>query len=113
LRQCGDLLVRDRLGYWTYQFAVAVDDHRQGVDLVVRGADRLLGRVEPPVFLHHPLLFKPSGEKLSKAARDTGIRDLRAGGARPDDVLGEAAFRTGLLPERRPIGVAALAELFR
>jgi glutamyl-Q tRNA(Asp) synthetase len=123
--QCGDLLVRDRLGYWTYQFAVAVDDHRQGVDLVVRGADllastgrqirlaRLLGRVEPAVFLHHPLLLKPSGEKLSKAARDTGIRDLRAGGARPLDVLGEAAFRAGLLPERRPIGVAVLAELFR
>ena len=124
-RQCGDLLVRDRLGYWTYQFAVAVDDHRQGVDLVVRGADllastgrqirlaRLLGRLEPPVFLHHPLLFKPSGEKLSKAARDTGIRDLRAGGARPADVLGEAAFRAGLLPERGPIGGATLAGLFR
>jgi glutamyl/glutaminyl-tRNA synthetase len=124
-RQCGDLLVRDRLGYWTYQFAVAVDDHRQGVDVVVRGADllastgrqirlaRLLGRVEPPVFLHHPLVLKPSGEKLSKAARDTGIRDLRAGGARPRDVLGDAAFRAGLLAERRPIGVAALAELFR
>ena len=26
LAQCGDLLVRDRLGHWTYQFAVTVDD---------------------------------------------------------------------------------------
>ena len=37
--QCGDLLVRDRDGYWTYQFAVTVDDIRQNVTLVVRGAD--------------------------------------------------------------------------
>ena len=28
--QCGDLLVRDRLGNWTYQFAVDLDDHAQG-----------------------------------------------------------------------------------
>ena len=39
--QCGDLLLRDRLGQWTYQFAVVVDDLRHGVDLVVRGEDLL------------------------------------------------------------------------
>ncbi|MBK6781918.1 MAG: hypothetical protein IPG75_20625, partial [Gemmatimonadetes bacterium] len=32
--QCGDLTLRDRLGNWTYQFAVVVDDRDQGVDLV-------------------------------------------------------------------------------
>ncbi|MEP6687960.1 MAG: glutamate--tRNA ligase family protein, partial [Gemmatimonadales bacterium] len=37
--QCGDLLLRDRLGRWTYQFAVVVDDLRHGVDLVIRGED--------------------------------------------------------------------------
>ena len=37
--QCGDLLAQDRVGGWTYQFAVVVDDLRQGVDLVVRGED--------------------------------------------------------------------------
>jgi len=122
--QCGDLLLCDRLGQWTYQFTVTVDDHRHGVDLVVRGADllastgrqirlaRLLGRVEPPVFLHHPLLLKPSGDKLSKASRDTALCELRVAGAGPGEVLGEAAFRAGLLPWVRPIGVAALADLF-
>src|SRR5262249_29445701 len=35
--QCGDLLVRDREGNWTYQFAATVDDCVQGVTLVVRG----------------------------------------------------------------------------
>ncbi len=123
--QCGDLLLRDRLGQWTYQFAVTVDDYRHGVDLVVRGADlltssgrqirlaRLLGRVEAPVFLHHPLLLKPSGEKLSKASRDTALRALRQAGVQPAEVLGEAAFRAGLLPRARPIGPGVLADLFR
>lgn len=122
--QCGDLLLRDRLGNWTYQFAVTVDDLRHGVALVVRGEDllpstgrqirlaRMLGRPEPPVFLHHPLLFKESGEKLSKASGDTGIRELRAGGATAGDVLGEAAFRVGLLPETRPLTAGDLAPLF-
>ena len=44
--QCGDLLLRDRLGNWTYQLAVMVDDLLQGVDLVVRGDDLL--RVHRP-----------------------------------------------------------------
>jgi glutamyl-tRNA synthetase/glutamyl-Q tRNA(Asp) synthetase len=106
--QCGDLLVRDRLGNWTYQFAVTVDDMRHGIELVVRGEDllastgrqirlaRLLGRAEPPRFLHHPLIRKASGAKLSKANRDTGIRELRAAGISPAEVLGRAAALGGL-----------------
>src|SRR5947207_6102179 len=39
--QCGDLLVRDRDGNWTYQFAVTVDDFDQGVTMVTRGEDLL------------------------------------------------------------------------
>jgi glutamyl-Q tRNA(Asp) synthetase len=97
--QCGDLLVRDRRGNWTYQFCVTVDDWRQGIDLVIRGTDllastgrqirlaRLLGRTEPPVFLHHPLIMKSPGQKLSKSDGDTGIRELRARGMRPHEVL--------------------------
>jgi glutamyl-tRNA synthetase/glutamyl-Q tRNA(Asp) synthetase len=98
-RQCGDLLLRDRLGNWTYQFAVTVDDLRQEIDLVVRGMDllestarqivlaRMLGRERPADFLHHPLIRKPGGEKLSKAAGDTSIRELRARGATPEELF--------------------------
>jgi len=39
--QCGDLLVKDRDGNWTYQFAATVDDFVQGVTLVIRGDDLL------------------------------------------------------------------------
>lgn len=100
--QCGDLLVRDRDGNWTYQFAAAVDDYLQAVTLVIRGDDllastgrqiqlaRLLGRVEPPAFLHHPLITKFPGQKLSKSDRATGIRELRAAGWTPARVIAEA-----------------------
>jgi glutamyl-Q tRNA(Asp) synthetase len=122
--QCGDLLVRDRLGNWTYQYAVVVDDLRQGVDLVIRGEDllpstgrqirlaRMLGRQGPPVFLHHPLIRKPGGAKLSKSSGDSGVRDLRAAGATPEAVLGEAAWRTGLLERPAPLTATALGALF-
>jgi glutamyl-tRNA synthetase/glutamyl-Q tRNA(Asp) synthetase len=121
--QCGDLLVRDRNGNWTYQFAVVVDDLRQRVDLVIRGADlldstgrqlalaRMLGG-SAPIYLHHRLILKPSGEKLSKASRDTGLRELRAAGWTPGQVLGEAAFQGGLMPQARPFTAAELPGLF-
>jgi glutamyl-tRNA synthetase/glutamyl-Q tRNA(Asp) synthetase len=123
-QQCGDLLLRDRLGQWTYQFAVVVDDCRHQVDLVVRGEDllpstgrqihlaRLLGRVTPPVFLHQPLIRKAGGEKLSKAAGDTGIRELRADGVPRAAVLGQAAALSGLLRRAEPIEPPDLAKLF-
>ena len=97
--QCGDLLVRDRLGNWTYQFAVTVDDMDQGINLVIRGEDllsstgrqlrlaRLLGRARVPLFLHHPLILKPGGEKLSKASGDTGVREMRAAGMNAEAIL--------------------------
>ena len=123
-RQCGDLLLRDRAGNWTYQFAVVVDDLRHEVDLVIRGEDLLpstgrqillggmLGRERPPVFLHHPLIRKDNGAKLSKSSGDTGVRELRAAGATPEAVLGQAAWRTGLLARSEPLPAAELASLF-
>jgi glutamyl-tRNA synthetase/glutamyl-Q tRNA(Asp) synthetase len=121
---CGDLLLRDRDGHWTYQFAVTVDDARDGITLVIRGADllsstgrqirlaRMLGRSEPLLFLHHPLILKPSGEKLSKASGDSGVRELRAVGASPAEVIGRAAAAVGLLPEARPIRADEVSDLF-
>jgi glutamyl-tRNA synthetase/glutamyl-Q tRNA(Asp) synthetase len=100
--QSGDLLVRDREGNWTYQFAVVVDDWRQEIDFVIRGVDllastgrqirlaRLLGRETPPVFLHHPLIMKSATQKLSKSDRDTGVRELRLRGWTSDDVRAAA-----------------------
>ena len=124
-QQCGDLLLRDATGNWTYQLCVAVDDTRQAVNLVIRGEDLLastgrqimladrLGRKEPPLFLHHPLINDPSGKKLSKRDGSTGVRVLRAAGSTPEAVLGEAAFRTGLVAAPGKVSPGELGRLFR
>lgn len=100
--QCGDVLVRDRAGNWTYQFAVTVDDWDQGVTLVVRGEDllgstgrqlrlaRLIGRPDAPRFAHHWLIRRADGAKLSKSDGDTGVRELRAAGWTQRQVLARA-----------------------
>lgn len=123
--QCGDMLIRDRHGNWTYQFAVVVDDHEQGIDLVIRGEDildstgrqlrlaRLIGRAEPPRFLHHPLVRHPDGRKLSKSSRDTGLHELRAAGLSSQQVLGMAAQLGGLHADSAPVEMAQLADLVR
>ncbi len=122
-RQCGDLLLKDRHGNWTYQFAVTVDDLDQEIDLVIRGQDllestgrqirlaRMLGRAAPPAYLHHPLIRHGSGAKLSKANRDTGIRELRAAGFTPAAVLGQAAHRAGLIDSPRDLDGSGLGSL--
>jgi glutamyl-Q tRNA(Asp) synthetase len=116
--QCGDLLLRDRRGNWTYQFAVVVDDERHEIDLVVRGEDLLastgrqlqlaamLSRVDPPAYLHHTLIRKPGGEKLSKGNRDTSVRELRAAGRSRAELIGTALGAAGW-GDGGPIGLIA------
>ncbi|MBX9928094.1 MAG: hypothetical protein K2X99_04200, partial [Gemmatimonadaceae bacterium] len=122
--QCGDVLVRDRVGQWTYQFAVTVDDALQQIDIVIRGEDllastgrqlalaRLLGRSAPPRFLHHPLIRHPDGAKLSKSRGDRGIGELRAAGVAPAQVLGTAMQLAGLQHDPHPVTAASLGERF-
>lgn len=81
----------------SYHLAVVVDDARQGVTHVTRGRDLyaatdlhrllqvLLGLPEP-AYHHHRLLADAEGRKLSKTAGDTGLAELRAGGASPGDI---------------------------
>lgn len=120
----GDLLVRDRVGNLTYALCVVVDDMRHGIDLVIRGRDlldatpaqlrlaRLLGRAEPPRFLHHPLVRRRSGQKLSKAEGDTAVRELLDAGATPAQLFGRAARLAGLRDTDAPVEPDALASLF-
>ena len=123
-RQCGDPLLKDRHGCWTYQFAVVVDDMAHGVNLVIRGEDlldstgrqvmlgQLLGRETPPTFLHHPLIAAPDGAKLSKRDFAKGLRDYRAEGRSAASVLGEAAWRVGLLPAGELLNPDQIPALF-
>ncbi|MCC6143619.1 MAG: hypothetical protein IT368_07420 [Candidatus Hydrogenedentes bacterium] len=106
-RQCGDLLLRDRHGNWTYQFAVVADDLDHDINLVIRGLDliestgrqlllaRMLGRPTPPVFAHHPLLYDETGKKLSKRFYATSVAQLREAGHSASAVLAEAQALLG------------------
>jgi len=122
-QQCGDILIRDRHGNWTYQFAVVVDDLDQKIDMIIRGQDilRSTGRqlalreiitqvlltshpqsfasapkVSNLMFFHHPLLVDETGKKLSKRYFSTSARDLLAQGQRPGELLAEVLSQAGL-----------------
>ena len=120
----GDLLIRDRPGNWTYALCVVVDDLHHGIDLVIRGRDlldatsvqlrlaRLLGRETPPRFLHHPLVRRVSGQKLSKAEGDTAVRSLLDDGQTPAELFGLAARLAGLREDMVPVEPDELGALF-
>jgi glutamyl-tRNA synthetase/glutamyl-Q tRNA(Asp) synthetase len=122
--QCGDPVIRDRLGQWTYQFVVVVDDLHDEIDWVIRGDDllpstgrqlllaRLLGRTAPLHFFHHPLIVNPDGTKLSKRDAAAPVGALREQGLSPGEIIGLAACRSGLLPEPVQIRIDELAGLF-
>ncbi len=81
----------------SYHLAVVVDDARQGITHVTRGRDLyaatdihrmlqvLLGLPEP-LYHHHRLIADGDGRKLSKSARDTSLRSLRASGTTPAEI---------------------------
>jgi glutamyl/glutaminyl-tRNA synthetase len=104
----GDMPIRDRHGNWTYGFCVVVDDLRHRIDLVIRGQDlldatpaqirlgRLLGRAAPPRFIHHPLIRRADGRKLSKADGATSVRQLLDTDVSAAELRARAAAAIGL-----------------
>lgn len=93
----GDVLIARKDVPTSYHIAVTHDDALQGVTLVTRGQDlfhsthvhRLLQVLmgwPAPRYRHHPLIRDETGRRLSKSARDTGLRELRQEGMSADDV---------------------------
>lgn len=90
LRERGDVVVRRRDGVFAYQLAVVVDDARQAVTDVVRGADLLdntpwqialqqaLG-LPTPRYAHLPLVVERRQGKLSKSRQSLGLDARDAG----------------------------------
>ncbi len=124
-KQCGDMVLRDRLGQYTYQFAVVVDDWDKGVNLIIRGDDllesvgrqlllrRILGDLAEIVTYHHPLLYDAQQQKLSKRLKAASLETLKAAGLSAEDVFGQALFASGSLDHPRPITLANIEQLFR
>ncbi len=93
----GDVVIARKDVPTSYHLAVTVDDALQGVTVVPRGQDLfpatyvhrllqvLLGLPEPR-YRHHPLVRDETGRRLSKSARDMGLRELRLAGVTPAEV---------------------------
>jgi glutamyl-Q tRNA(Asp) synthetase len=93
----GDAVIVRKDVATSYHLAVVVDDAWQGVTHVTRGRDlyaatdlhrllQVLLGLPAPVYRHHRLITGFDGRKLSKSARDTSLRSLRARGVSPADV---------------------------
>lgn len=93
----GDPVLRRRDGVYSYNLAVVVDDIRDGVTEVVRGADLLeysavqirlweAWGVKPPTWLHAPLILGVDGSKLSKSHNSLHVGALRELGWTPRDI---------------------------
>jgi glutamyl-tRNA synthetase len=103
----GDFPILRRRGVPAYQLAVVVDDARQGVSEIVRGADLLqscarqwllqeaLGYAHPR-WWHVPLVTDAAGRRLAKRSDDVSLARLRAAGADPRQIVSWAARSAGI-----------------
>ena len=100
----GDVILARKETPTSYHLSVVIDDALQGITEVVRGQDLFhatsvhallqhLLDLPAPAYRHHRLIRDADGHKLSKSTGATGLRELRAAGANPDDIRA----RIGLL----------------
>lgn len=109
--QVGNFVLRRADGLFTYQLAVVVDDHLQGITHIVRGEDLLSNTArqirlqqclgyQTPSYLHLPLVTNYAGEKLSKQTKATAVDITHSESIR--ESLCRAANHLGL--QINPIG---------
>ncbi len=122
--QCGDLLLKDRDGFWTYNFAVCVDDVADDIGLIIRGQDILsatgrqillrekLGGRSEMIYVHHPLIYASKDHKLSKRDHSTSIAQWREGGLSAQEIIGKAAYQVGLIDREKPVSATEVEALF-
>lgn len=136
--QCGDFPIRDRDGYWTYQFAVCIDDLTQGITHIVRGEDILNSTARQialsqmiadtctgdatlqvpaytrPLYLHHPLIVDTTGKKLSKREHAHSLRQDKEAGISPEALFGRVLFKARLQESDSPTPLDdALGQIIR
>lgn len=118
-----DFVIRRGDGIAAYQLAVVVDDAAMKVDHVLRADDLLVSTprqialhralLSPePAWAHVPMVLAPDGERLAKRNRPASLRDLRADGARPEDVIGKLAVSAGLVPDGTRVAAKELVKEF-
>ena len=97
----GDFTIWRRDGVPAYELAVVVDDAAMHITEVVRGADLLRSTARQlllyealglaaPQWCHLPLVRDAAGRRLAKRTAGLTLRELRAAGRTPADVLARA-----------------------
>ncbi|MFM9196572.1 MAG: glutamate--tRNA ligase family protein [Planctomycetia bacterium] len=98
----GDFVVWRRDDLAAYELAVVADDHAMEIAEVIRGDDLLTSTARQlllyevlgwaaPAFGHVPLVRDAEGRRLAKRTGGLAIRDLRARGLSPTEVLAAGA----------------------
>jgi len=99
-----DFVVMRPNGMPTYLFAAVYDDVDMAISHVIRGEDllpatprqihvfRALGREQPPVFAHLPLLVGQDRRPLSKRRHQVALEDYRAQGYLPEAMVNYLAL---------------------
>jgi glutamyl/glutaminyl-tRNA synthetase len=107
----GDFVVWRHDGLPSYQLACVVDDAAMEITEVVRGADLLMSTARqlviyqalgmaPPTFFHCELMTDESGARLAKRTDALSLRELRARGKKPGELL-------AMLAKERAAGLAS------
>jgi glutamyl-Q tRNA(Asp) synthetase len=102
----GDVVLARKDAPCSYHLCVTHDDAMQGITLVTRGQDlravtpvhvllqRLFGWPTPH-YAHHPLLTDEAGKRLAKRDRAATLREMRAAGATPAEIVKIISCRIG------------------
>lgn len=99
----GDIVLARKDSPSAYHLAATHDDALQGMTHIVRGADlikaphiqtllQVLMGWPQPVYQHHALVLDADGNKLSKRAKSTTLRDLRVDGVTPAEIRKQLGF---------------------
>lgn len=112
-RTIGDFVLWTKRGQPSYQLAVVIDDHRQGITRVIRGDDlldsaarqlllyRALSLSPEPSYTHVPLVRGEDGRRLAKRHGDTRLDVYRSRGVRAERIIGLIASWSGFPGDRR------------
>ncbi len=115
-----ELVVDEDFVVWTksdspsYQLAVVVDDHRQGITDVVRGNDLYHSAAlqtqlyeafgwKPPTWWHLPLILGPDGKRLAKRHGDSRVVYYKEKGVTPERIIGLVATWCNIQKKLEPM----------
>ena len=121
-KHCGDFLLQRADGAWAYQLAVVADDAAMGITEVMRGRDLLLSAAQqiylfellgmnPPEYVHIPLICNAAGQRLSKRDSSESMQELRQRYS-PEAILGRVGFCAGLLDRNEECSLSDLLKVY-